>query len=170
MSRANPRKALNALLPLPVTAGGFTVRPMTLAMWAALEKLDSPLLRDRADVTALDLIPSLYLITHGAAEIFRHDFSDAAFGWADSVPVTAIDDIRRAALAQIQRVADVIPEADEDRPAKKATGRSPSSRAGRPSTPAGRGAKSSTKPRSQRSASCAASSSSQQTPSSLSRQ
>lgn len=159
MSRPNPKKALAALLPLPVTAGGFTVRPMTLAMWAALERIDSPLLHSGDGRDALDLIPSLYLLTHGASEIFRHDFTQAAFAWADSIPVTAIHDIRRAALAQIQPVADVIPEADPDKPAKKATGRSPSSPAGRPATPAGRGAKSSTKSRSPRSASCAARSS-----------
>lgn len=165
MSRANPKKALAALLPLPVSAGAFTVRPMTLAMWAALERIDSPLLgveargkreevrgndelgNDKPPASSLDLIPSLYLLTHGAKEIFRHDFFDAALAWADTVPVTAIRDIERAARAQIQTVADVIPELDEDEPRKKATGRSPSSLAGRPPTPAGAGAKSSTKSR-----------------------
>ena len=171
MSRANPKKALAALLPLPISAGGFTVRPMTLAMWAALESIDSPLLAAPADdaQAALDLIPSLYLLTHGAEQIFRRDFSQAAFSWADSVPVSAILDIKRAAVAQLRVVSDVIPEADPEKPPKKATGRSPSSRAGRPETQAGRGEKSSSTSRLPPSASCVGKTGSTPIPSSLSK-
>lgn len=153
MSKANPRKALAALLPAPVAAGGFTVRPMTLAMWAALERIDSPLLRTEGECDALALIPSLYLLTHGAQEFFKQDFTAAAFAWADGVPASAVLDIRRAAQAQLKAVQDVIPEDDPERPRKKATGRSPSSQAGRPATPAGAGTTSSTRCRSHPSAS-----------------
>jgi len=39
MSKSNPRKAMAALLPLPIGCGnGVTVKPMTLGMWAALER------------------------------------------------------------------------------------------------------------------------------------
>ena len=35
MSKSNPRKAMAALLPLPIGCGtGVTVKPMTLGMWA----------------------------------------------------------------------------------------------------------------------------------------
>ena len=44
MSKSNPRKAMAALLPLPLkVSGGYSVKPMTLGMWAALERIGSPL-------------------------------------------------------------------------------------------------------------------------------
>ena len=115
--RANPKKAVAAAMPLPIG----DVRPMTLAMWAALEHIDSPLLKSSSPdgQAVLDLLPSLYLLTHDPREIFRANLLDLAMEWADKLPVTAIADIRRAAEAQIRTVAAVIPEDDEDAPRKK---------------------------------------------------
>jgi hypothetical protein len=47
MSKSNPKKAMAAILPLTVRAEAdgrvYEVRPMTLGMWAALERITLPL-------------------------------------------------------------------------------------------------------------------------------
>ena len=118
MSKANPRKAMAALLPCPIKVGNdLVVKPMTLAMYAALERIGSPLVTNVDAKDTIELIPSLYLITHGAEEIFRGNILDLAMAWADTVPVTVMRGIREACERQLQTVRDVIPEQDP----KKAT-------------------------------------------------
>lgn len=155
---ANPKKTLAALLPLPLEAlPGVEVRPMTLGMWAALERIGSPLLDPKAEPSALDLVPSLYLLTHDPREVLRGDFVDAAMAWADTVPVTALAAIREACDRHVRAVSDVIPEDDP----KKAKGRpatagSQASSTGRPRPTTGRSKTSSGVSRSPRSPSSAA--------------
>ena len=87
MARENPRKALAALLPLPLSCGDYegapVVRPMTLGMWAALERIGSPLVTGEEPKDVMDLIPSLYLITHDPREVFAGNVLDAAMRWAE---------------------------------------------------------------------------------------
>lgn len=168
--RANPKKAVAAAMPLPIG----DVRPMTLAMWAALEHIDSPLLKsaekDAPPPDTLSLLPSLYLLTHDPREIFRANLLDLAMQWADTLPVTAIADIRRAAEAQMRTVAAVIPEDDEDESRKKkVTALSPTSSTTPARRSAGATAKRSTKPRSRLSRSSTATPPLRPTRSSLSR-
>ena len=111
MSRANPEKALAAILPLAIDCGeGIAVRPMTLGMWAALERIKSPLVTGEDAKDALDLVPSLYLLTHDPREVLRGDLLDAALQWADTVSVDAMARIHKAAARQQLAVFDVIPE------------------------------------------------------------
>ena len=113
MSKANPRKAMAALLPLPIKVGrDLAVAPMTLGMFAALERINSPMVTKREPKDLVELIPSLYLLTHGAKEIFRPDFFDAAFAWADTVPTNVVERIRGACARQLNAAFDVIPEDD----------------------------------------------------------
>ncbi|MBQ4385664.1 MAG: hypothetical protein II823_07095 [Kiritimatiellae bacterium] len=166
--RANPKKAVAAAMPLPIG----DVRPMTLAMWAALEHIDSPLLKSSNPdgLAVLDLLPSLYLLTHDPREIFRANLLDLAMQWADTLPVTAIADIRRAAEAQMRTVAAVIPEDDEEESRKKkVTALSPTSSTTPARRSAGATAKRSTKPRSRSSRSSTATLPLRPTRSSLSR-
>ena len=166
--RANPKKAVAAAMPLPIG----DVRPMTLAMWAALEHIDSPLLKSSNPdgLAVLDLLPSLYLLTHDPREIFRANLLDLAMQWADTLPVTAIADIRRAAEAQMRTVAAVIPEDDEEESRKKkVTALSPTSSTTPVRRSAGATAKRSTKPRSRSSRSSTATLPLRPTRSSLSR-
>ena len=119
MSKANPRKAMAALLPLPIRCGeGVTVRPMTLGMWAALERIGSPLVTGEEPKDALELIPSLYLLTHDPREVFAGNVLDLAMQWADTQPVSVMADIREAAYRQMNAAFDVIPEGEEN-PKKK---------------------------------------------------
>ena len=156
MSKANPRKAVAALLPTPIrcgktaarssersaakeakTASTIDVRPMTLGMWAALERIDSPLVTGKQAKDTLELLPSLYLLTHDPKEIFEPGLAQKALDWADTLPTTALEEIRRAAYAQIGVVTAVVPEATDDDKKKSTTAGSRSSSPTRRGTSAG---------------------------------
>ena len=150
---ANPKKAVRAALPLDLNACGETIRPMTLAMWAALERIESPMLPGRTPKDTLDLIPSLYLLTHDPREVFRGNVVDLSMQWADTVPVATMDAIRRACYRQMNAAFDVMPE-DEPKKARGAatTASSPRSCTGRPKPTTGASKTSSGASRSRRSA------------------
>lgn len=108
---ANPKKAIAALLPPAIDCGeGASVHPMTLAMWAALERIESPLITGKPAKDTMDLLPSLYLLTHGAAEIISGNLLAKAYEWADTVSPLVMERIRRACAEQITVVTNVIPE------------------------------------------------------------
>ena len=108
-----------AILPLPIKCGkDVTVKPMTLGMWAALERIGSPLVTCEEPKDSLELIPSCYLLTHDPREVFRGNVVDLSMQWADTVPVATMDAIRRACYRQMNAAFDVMPEDDP----KKATG------------------------------------------------
>ena len=78
MSKTNPRKAVAAFLPAPIPIPGTAeaVQPFSLATYGILEKIGSPLVMPvQGPVTALDLIPSLYVVTHDAAEVLAGDIA-----------------------------------------------------------------------------------------------
>jgi hypothetical protein len=133
MSRANPKKAMAALLPLTVRAEAdgrvYEVRPMTLGMWAALERISSPLVTGAEVRDTLEIIPSLYLLSHDPREVFRGNIVDLAMAWADEQPVSALEAIKAACDRQICVMTDVIPEADQKK--KNRTDGSPRSSTGR---------------------------------------
>lgn len=123
MSKANPRKAMAALIP----PGQADIRPMTLGMYAALERIESPLITGKDAKDTLELIPSLYLLTHDPREVFRGNILDLAMQWADTQPVEVVASIRTAAFDQIRAFLDVNPsKADDGKPKKKTTDGSPS--------------------------------------------
>ena len=145
MSKGNPKKAVAAILPTPIGE----VKPMTLAMYAALERIGSPLVTGAEPKDSAELLPSLYLLTHGAAEIFRGNLVALAFEWADTVPVSAMAEIREACQRQMKTVMDVMPEAQKKTPRGTTDGSQPPSTTPRRPT-AGASAKSSGKSRSRR--------------------
>lgn len=130
MSKANPRKAVAAILPLTIECPcGATVRPMTLGMWAALERIGSPLVTGKEPKDALELVPSLYLITHDPREVLRGSFFDDAVAWADTLPVSALEEIQRACYRQMGAMFDVIPEVKKKhRPETAGSRQSPTGR------------------------------------------
>ena len=165
MSKSNPRKAMAALLPLPIGCGnGVTVKPMTLGMWAALERIGSPLVTGEEPKDALELIPSLYLLTHDPREVFRGNVVDLSMQWADTVPVATMDAIRRACYRQMNAAFDVMPE-DDPKQARGAatTAGLPRSCTGRPKPTTGASKTSSGTSRSRQSASSGGSGSSGRT-------
>ena len=165
MSKANPRKAVAAILPLAVECPcGATVRPMTLGMWAALERVGSPLVTGEGPKDTLELVPSLYLLTHDPREVLRGSFFDDAVAWADTLPVSALEEIRDACYRQMGAMFDVLPEVKKKR--RPGTGGSQSSPDGRRGSADGAGMKSSGKSPAARSRSSAARTASRQAKSS----
>lgn len=171
MSKANPTKAMAALLPLEIRVSGydFTVRPVTLGMYAALERINSPLITGREPEDTLELIPSLYLLTHDPREVLTGNLVADALAWADTVGVDAVAAIRQAAARQLNAGLDVVPEDDEEAPKKKRTAGSPTSSATPRKPTAGAMRKSSGAPPSPRSSSSGARTASRPTKSSRSR-
>ena len=117
----NPTAALAALVPqpIPVDGTGEVVRPFTLALYAALDRIHSPLLYGGVGTDALALLPSLYIATHDPGEWYKPELLARATEWADALPPQALPALRDACAAQIRAVLDVTPEAD---PKKKAGG------------------------------------------------
>lgn len=126
MSEENPRKAMAALLPLAAECPcGAVVRPVTLGMWAALERIGSPLVTGAEPKDALELVPSLYLLTHDPREVLKASFFEDAVAWADTMPVSALAEIRAACDRQVGAMRDVLPESK-----KKTSPRTDGSRTG----------------------------------------
>lgn len=117
MSKQNPRKAIAALIP-PAQS---VIRPMTLGMYAALERIGSPLVTGVEAKDTVELLPSLYLLTHDPREVFKGNVLDLAMQWADTVPVSKMSEIRSACEAQLKAVFDVIPETDPKKARSAAT-------------------------------------------------
>lgn len=123
MSKNNPKKAMAALLPLELDVGyGLAVKPMTLGMYAALERIGSPMVTGDEPKDTLDLIPSLYLITHDPREVFKGNVLELAMAWADTVPVDVVARIREAVYRQLGAMTDVIPQLAPEELKKKRRG------------------------------------------------
>ena len=138
MSKANPKKAMAALIP----PGQAVIRPMTLGVFAALERIGSPLITGAEPKDTLELIPSLYLLTHDPREVFRGNILDIAMQWADTQPVEIVDAIRNAALEEIRAMIDVTPERELTDDQKKTTDGSPTTSTGPRAPTIGRSPKS----------------------------
>ncbi len=119
MSRTNPRKAIDALTPSTISADGVALAPMTLGMWAVLEKIGSPLLTGE-DVDTLSWLPTLYLLTHDPREALMPGLADKSLEWANGQPVTVVDAIRSAAMRQMGVVEDVLPQVEKKKTKKNA--------------------------------------------------
>jgi hypothetical protein len=109
----NPRAALAALLPPPVAVEGTgeEVKPFSLAMFAALDGIRSPLLYGGPqDATPLSVIPSLFVACKGWREAQKPDLFDRAMAWADALPPSALVALREAVARQVSTMLDVTPE------------------------------------------------------------
>ena len=146
MSELNPAKALRALLPRPVVIEGLglEVRPLSLAAFAILDEIGSPLVREAGTVpnTPFALLPSLYVLTHDPLEVLDgmagENLLRTALGWADALPPAALTKIERAARAQIAVFIDVAPRAKKATGTRQTTDGSPRPRSSRPRRSAGR--------------------------------
>ena len=138
----NPRKALSAALPpaIDVCGGAYSVKPITLGAFALLERYRSPMLFPRSGKPAetLDLLPSLYILTHDAADCLSGNILDKAVEWADAVGVDAIGEIREAAARQLAAIADVMPDGVKKKSATR-TATSPTGSTGARANTAGTG-------------------------------
>lgn len=124
----NPTAALDALLPEPLPVEGTVeaVRPITLAMFAQLERIKSPMLFGGEDVDTLALLPSLFLLCRGPSAAWGGRLLERSVEWADTLLPDALPRIREAARRQIAVVLDVIPESKKNGIAGQTAGSSPS--------------------------------------------
>lgn len=118
MSKANPERAINALLPQPieVQGTGLVVKPLTLGRYAILEAIKSPMLSG-AKTSIMAYIPSLYVVTHD----FMTDYDlsslyEKAFQWADTIPPGTLGRIVEAVRGAIDVGIRVV---DNGKPSKK---------------------------------------------------
>lgn len=119
----NPKAAIDALLESTVKAGSLEVHPLTVARYALLELVQSPVVvgkGDGEDLSVVDVIPTVYIMTADAATLSRYGskaidrLKADAFEWAEdsltasSVPMVVemlaqkILDLRRIAPEQVQ--------------------------------------------------------------------
>lgn len=113
MAKSNPAKAVAALLPVAIRGEGWEVRPLTLGIFAILERISSPLLEAGAKPQAMDLIPSLYVLTHDPMDSLTGDLFAKSVAWADTLPPRALAGIRAAVMRQVRVVTDVVPAEDD---------------------------------------------------------
>lgn len=151
MSKENPVKALRALLPRPIAIDGLgvEVRPLSLAAFALLDEIGSPLVRERGTVpnTPFALLPSLYVLTHDPLDVLAgmagENLLKTALQWADTLPPSALAKIDHAARVQIGVFLDVAPKSKKEEGTQTTDG-SPRPRSSRPRRSAGRSPTSST--------------------------
>lgn len=126
----NPAAALDALLPepIPVEGTGEVVRPLSLALYAQLDRIDSPLVGGGGETDAFALLPSLFLLCRGPQAAFGGRLMERAVEWADALPPSALVAIRDAAERQIAAMVDVVPQSKKK--AAKPMAGSSSSRSG----------------------------------------
>lgn len=128
----NPKAAIDALLESTVEAGALKVHPLTVARYALLELVGSPLVAEakQGPLSVVDVIPTVYIMTTEAKDLSKYSSSSVdklkadAFEWAEdsltssSVPLVVnmlaqkLLDLRRIApeaMADSKKKADVSP-------------------------------------------------------------
>lgn len=113
---ADPKSSIDALFPEPIDCGfGVTVHPLTLAHYALLEKIDSYLVNPNHAPDSLEVIKTLYICSHCAADVMTifPDLDYKAMEWAEKLPPMLSDIIAKAILKQISAMSKVQPIIDD---------------------------------------------------------
>lgn len=124
----NPKAALEAMLENGASADGLKSHPLTLARYALLELVGSPILNPTVGVKfkAIDLVPTLYIMAAEASELkqFGADAQrlvGSAIEWADSLPPEASNFIIDDVMRQLGLIAEVSPEQSGGKDGKQTT-------------------------------------------------
>ena len=119
----NPKAAIDALLESAVQAGRLTVYPLTVARYALLELIESPLVVVNLEtkLTTLDVIPSIYVMTQPAKALSKYNsknidkLKEDAFEWAeDGVTAASVPMVINMLAQKLLDLRRVAPEAVED--------------------------------------------------------
>lgn len=118
----NPKAAIDALLESTVEAGALKVHPLTVARYALLELVESPLVTLKGEsLNVLDVIPTIYIMCNEAKVLSKYNsrtlekLKEDAFEWAEesvtagSVPLVV--NMLAQKLLDLRRIA---PEAVTD--------------------------------------------------------
>lgn len=116
----NPKRALEALTASGETVDGIKVREITLGLAAVLETIGSPFVTPRPKEQKLllaDLLPSLYVMTHPAAESENmlstggpEMLMSAAVSWSDGLTTEQGARLVAACARSASRVARACPQ------------------------------------------------------------
>lgn len=108
----NPRAALDALLPapVPIEGTGENVKPFSLALYAMLDRIRSPLLYGGTGADALSVLPSLFIACRGVDEGLKPELLRRSLEWADALPPSALPALRDAVAKQVNALLAVTPE------------------------------------------------------------
>jgi len=119
----NPKAAIDALLESAVQAGRLTVYPLTVARYALLELIESPLVVVNLEtkLTTLDVIPTIYVMTQPARALSKYssknigELKEDAFEWAeDGVTAASVPTVINMLAQKLLDLRRVAPETVED--------------------------------------------------------
>lgn len=127
----NPRAALDALLESTVEAGALKVFPLTVARYALLELIESPLVVLKGEgLNVLDVIPSIYIMCSEARTLAKYSsktldkLKEDAFEWAeDNVTAGSVPLVINMLAQKLLDLKRIAPEAIQD--TKKKLGEEP---------------------------------------------
>lgn len=121
MDNTNPSVALDALLESTVKVGNIEVHPLTVARYALLEMVKSPLVNFGNKLDILTAIPSVYIMAVPAKELRKYNshniqqLEEDAFEWAEEALV--IDSVAKVLDLLAQKLLDlrrIMPEDVQD--------------------------------------------------------
>lgn len=112
----NPKAAIDALLESTVNAGALKVYPLTVARYALLELIESPLvLLKEKELSVVDVIPSIYVMTAEASTLSKYNsrnidkLKEDAFEWAEdgmtAASVPLVVNMLAQKLLDLRRIA-----------------------------------------------------------------
>lgn len=112
----NPKAAIDALLESTVQAGALKVYPLTVARYALLELIESPLVvLDGQGLTVIDVIPTIYVMTADASKLSKYNsrnldkLKEDAFEWAEdgmtAASVPLVVNMLAQKLLDLKRIA-----------------------------------------------------------------
>lgn len=112
----NPKAAIDALLESTVQAGALKVYPLTVARYALLELIESPLvLLKEKELSVIDVIPSIYVMTAEASTLSKYNsrnldkLKEDAFEWAEdgmtAASVPLVVNMLAQKLLDLRRIA-----------------------------------------------------------------
>lgn len=119
MSDKNPKAAIDALLESAVQAGRLTVYPLTVARYAMLELIDSPLICVDKDtkLNVFDVIPTVFVMTQPAAQLSKYNshtldkLKADAFEWAeDELTATSVPMVINMLAQKLLDLRRIAPE------------------------------------------------------------
>lgn len=127
----NPKATIDALLESTVRAGTLTVHPLTVARYALLELIESPLVTlEGGRMTVLDVIPTIYIMTQEAKKLAIYNSSNIqqlkedSFEWAeDNVTAGSVPLVINMLAQKLLDLKRIAPEAIHD--TKKKVGEEP---------------------------------------------
>ena len=125
MSESNPKTALDAVLDDVKKDGekqeGY---PLTLGRYALLELLESPVTSGESSLRPLDMIPTLYVMTHGMEDLRGYTSKNvdqlraASMDWAEGVELSRFAPLVEQVVRSIN-LANRLAGGGSEEPSKK---------------------------------------------------